>query len=69
MWYIKGILQPASVQQVLDWFSSSRRTVVEGHSHLQCKVCQCTQVVVMETFQVKSIDRTLEGEECLSLIR
>jgi hypothetical protein len=40
------------------WVSNSQRTVVEGHSQLQCKACQGIQVIVKKTFQVESIDRT-----------
>jgi hypothetical protein len=40
------------------WVSNSQRTVVEGHSQLQCKACQGTQVIAKKTFQVESVDRT-----------
>jgi hypothetical protein len=40
------------------WVSNSQRTVVEGHSQLQCKACQGTQVIVEKSFQVESVDRT-----------
>jgi hypothetical protein len=32
--------------------------MVEGHSQLQCKACQGTQVITKKTFQVESVDRT-----------
>jgi hypothetical protein len=40
------------------WVNSSQRTVVEGHSQLQCKACQGIQVIVKKTFQVELVDRT-----------
>jgi hypothetical protein len=40
------------------WVSSSQRTVVEGHSQLQCKACQGIHVIVKRNFQVESVDRT-----------
>jgi hypothetical protein len=49
--------------QIEKWVSSSQRTVVEGHSQLQCKACQGIQVIVKKTFQVESVDRTWEVKE------
>jgi hypothetical protein len=40
------------------WVSSSQRTVVEGHSQLECRECQGIQAIVKKTFRVESIDRT-----------
>jgi hypothetical protein len=40
------------------WVSSSQRAVLEGHSQLQSRSCQGTQVIVEKSFQVESVDRT-----------
>jgi hypothetical protein len=40
------------------WVNNNQRRVVEGHSQLQCKACQGTQVIAKRNFQVESIDRT-----------
>ena len=45
-------------EQREQWVNNNQRTVVEGHSQLQCKACQGIQVIVEKTFQVESVDIT-----------
>jgi hypothetical protein len=40
------------------WVRRNQRTMVEGHSQLQCKACQGTQVIAKKIFQVELVDRT-----------
>ena len=56
-WFSVGRLVVFQAQRE-QWVSSSQRAVVEGHSQLQGKACQGTQVIVEKTFQVESVDRT-----------
>ena len=51
-WFLVGRLAIFQAQ-IEQWVSSSQRTVVEGHSQLQCKACQDIQVIVKKTFQVE----------------